>query len=95
MVWASFILVLTDITRRLEAMSRELRELRDQRISDVRAGSTASPDPDTGRSQDSSSSASRPSVAILLDDFELMGLESFELGGVVISKQSVIDIFKL
>lgn len=76
-------------------MSRELRELRDQRISDVRAGSTASPDPDTGRSQDSSSSASRPSVAILLDDFELMGLESFELGGVVISKQSVIDIFKL
>ncbi|KAI8960263.1 hypothetical protein F5Y11DRAFT_358644 [Daldinia sp. FL1419] len=84
----------TPARKRLEAMSRELRELRDQRISEARAGSTTSPDPDTTRSQDSSVNASQPSVAILLDDFELMGLESFDLGGVIISNQTVVEIFK-
>ncbi|XXH02208.1 hypothetical protein Hte_008576 [Hypoxylon texense] len=85
----------TPARKRLEAMSRELRELRDQRIADTRAGSTTSPDPDTTRSQDSTASAPRPTVAVLIDDFELMGLESFELRGIVVSKQSVIESFKL
>ncbi|KAK6956088.1 hypothetical protein Daesc_001358 [Daldinia eschscholtzii] len=80
--------------RRLEAMSRELRELRDQRLAEARASSTTSPDPDTSRSQDSSINASQPSVTILLDDFDLMGLESFDLGGVVINNHTVIEAFK-
>ncbi|KAI1102444.1 hypothetical protein F4804DRAFT_334287 [Jackrogersella minutella] len=85
----------TPARKRLEAMSRELRELRDQKIAHSRAGSTTSPDPDSTRSQDSTSNAPQPSVAILLEDFELLGLESFELGDVVIDKQSVIEMFKL
>ncbi|KAI1407540.1 fungal-specific transcription factor domain-containing protein [Hypoxylon sp. FL1857] len=85
----------TPARKRLEAMSRELRELRDQRLANSRAGSTTSPDPDSTRSQDSSGTASQPLDAILLEDFELLALESFELGGVVIDKQSIIDIFKL
>ncbi|KAI1759242.1 hypothetical protein GGR53DRAFT_165567 [Hypoxylon sp. FL1150] len=85
----------TPARKRLEAMSRELRELRDQRIANVRAGSTTSPDPDTTRSQDSTASAPRPSVAVLVDDFELMGLESFELRGIIVSKRAVIESFKL
>ncbi|KAI1803933.1 hypothetical protein F4811DRAFT_562103 [Daldinia bambusicola] len=84
----------TPARKRLEAMSRELRELRDQRIAEARASSTASPDPDTSRSQDSSINASQSSVTILLDDFDLMGLESFDLGGVVISNHTVIEAFK-
>ncbi|KAG4223028.1 hypothetical protein PC116_g28499 [Phytophthora cactorum] len=75
-------------------MSRELRELRDQRLAEARASSTTSPDPDTSRSQDSSINASQPSVTILLDDFDLMGLESFDLGGVVINNHTVIEAFK-
>ncbi|KAI1212071.1 fungal-specific transcription factor domain-containing protein [Annulohypoxylon truncatum] len=85
----------TPARKRLEAMSRELRELRDQKMSTSRAGSTTSPDPDSTRSQDSSCNTSHPSAAILLEDFELLGLETFELGGVAIDKQSVIEIFKL
>ncbi|KAI0172955.1 hypothetical protein GGR52DRAFT_429291 [Hypoxylon sp. FL1284] len=85
----------TPARKRLEAMSRELRELRDQRIADANAGSATSPDPDTSRSQDSSMSAPRPSVAVLIDDFELMGFESFELRGITVDKQSVIESFKL
>ncbi|OTA98993.1 hypothetical protein M426DRAFT_16849 [Hypoxylon sp. CI-4A] len=75
-------------------MSRELRELRDQRISESRAGSTTSPDPDSIRSQDSGN-APQPSVSILLEDFELLGLDTFELGGVMVHKHSVLEIFKL
>ncbi|KAI0886381.1 uncharacterized protein GGS22DRAFT_199665 [Annulohypoxylon maeteangense] len=85
----------TPARKRLEAMSRELRELRDQRISNSRAGSTTSPDPESTRSQDSSCNTSQPSAAILLEDFELLGLETFELGGVTIDKQSVVEMFKL
>ncbi|KAI1372463.1 fungal-specific transcription factor domain-containing protein [Hypoxylon crocopeplum] len=85
----------TPARKRLEAMSRELRELRDQRIVDTRAGSTTSPDPETTRSQASSGIASQASVAILLDDLEFMGLEPFELGDVVVDKQSVIATFRL
>ncbi|KAI2619815.1 fungal-specific transcription factor domain-containing protein [Hypomontagnella submonticulosa] len=84
----------TPARKRLEAMSRELRELRDQRIAEARAGSTTSPDPDSTRSQDSAGNASHPSVSILLDDFEVMGLESFELNGVVIDNHTVIEVFK-
>lgn len=86
--------LLMTANRRLEAMSKELRELRDQRISEARAGSTTSPDPDTTRSQDSSINASQPSVTIMMDDFELIGLESFDLGGVIIDNQTAITAFK-
>ncbi|KAI2615402.1 fungal-specific transcription factor domain-containing protein [Hypoxylon sp. NC1633] len=85
----------TPARKRLEAMSRELRELRDQRIAEGRAGSTTSPDPDTTRSQDSSANLPQPSVAILIDEFELMGLESVELSGIVVDRQSVIEIFRI
>ncbi|KAI2470708.1 fungal-specific transcription factor domain-containing protein [Annulohypoxylon bovei var. microspora] len=85
----------TPARKRLEAMSRELRELRDQRVSNSRAGSTTSPDPESTRSQDSSCNTSQPSTAILLEDFELLGLETFELGGVTIDKQSIVEIFNL
>ncbi|KAI0105406.1 fungal-specific transcription factor domain-containing protein [Hypoxylon sp. NC0597] len=85
----------TPARKRLEAMSRELRELRDQRIANSRAGSTTSPDPDSTRSQDSSGTPSQPLDAILLEDFELLALESFELGGIIIDKQSVLEIMKL
>ncbi|KAI1445472.1 fungal-specific transcription factor domain-containing protein [Annulohypoxylon stygium] len=85
----------TPARKRLEAMSRELRELRDQKLSSSRAGSTTSPDPDSTRSQDSSCNTSQPSAAILLEDFELLGLETFDLGGVTIDKQSVVEMFKI
>ncbi|KAI1391814.1 uncharacterized protein F4822DRAFT_105932 [Hypoxylon trugodes] len=85
----------TPARKRLEAMSKELRELRDQRLANSRAGSTTSPDPDSARSQDSSGNPPQPTVAILLEDFELLGLESFEIGGVIVSKQSVMEAFEL
>lgn len=37
----------------------------------------------------------QPSVAILIDDFELMGLETFELTGVIVEKRTVVEAFRL
>ncbi|KAI5860998.1 fungal-specific transcription factor domain-containing protein [Durotheca rogersii] len=86
----------TPARKRLEAMSKELQELRDQRLAEgARASSATSPDADTNRSRDTSVSASQSLAGILLDDFEFLGHESFELGPVVVSKQSVVEIFNL
>ncbi|KAL7621704.1 hypothetical protein AAE478_009031 [Parahypoxylon ruwenzoriense] len=77
-------------------MSKELRELRDQRLADgVRAGSATSPDADTNRSRDTSVSATQSSIGVLLDDFEFLGLDSFELSSLIVSKQVVIEAFNL
>ncbi|KAI1077787.1 fungal-specific transcription factor domain-containing protein [Whalleya microplaca] len=85
----------TPARKRLEAMSKELQELREKRGSsyDARATSTASPG--SSSSQDATDSASQPSLTIPVDDFDMMSLETLQLGDVIMSKQSAVEAFKI
>ncbi len=81
-----------DVNRRLEAMSKELQELRDQRDTEnfmrQRASTVDSP------SQGSSATSRYSPQEIVVDDFELEA-SSLELGGVVIEPQAAIEVFKV
>lgn len=78
--------------RRLEAMSKELQELRDQRDTDHlikrRPSTIDSP------SQGSSGTSRYSPQDIVVDEFEL-DVDSLEIGGVAVEVQTAIEIFKV
>lgn len=78
--------------RRLEAMSKELQELRDQRDTDYvikrRPSTIDSP------SQGSSGTSRYSPQEIMGDEFEL-DVTSLEIGGVTVEVQTAIEIFKV
>jgi hypothetical protein len=87
-LWLTYVLLFSGC-RRIEAMSKELNELRSQGLKPT-ATSTTSTD-DSGVSPDATGNS--PSAAIPADGFEL-SVDAVEIGGTVISAETAIEVFK-